>query len=402
MNHSTCLRPRAQGWLRVGLLLALLGGCGGGVDSGGTGGATVYANGPINGYGSVIVNGVRFDESSSNISDDDGNARNRSDLKLGMVVEARGSAIALDRFGDAGSAASSIVIGSEIVGPIDAPPAANSFSVLGRSIDVPPTTVFADGATEGLDGGLTALVQGDVVEVYGLYDAFADRFTATRIERKSNPPHYRVRGKVSGRMDTEFLIGALLINYAAISINERPSDFGDGAVVRVRLSTTSPTPGGAWTANRLRGGVSTPDDGFESKLEGVIDSIATLMPTPQFSVNGIAVTTNAQTLIDQTNGALAVGVRVELEGRFVNGALAATEVEVEDPGGDDFDFRGALQSVDPGTKVLTMHGIAIDYSGTPEFKGGNEDNLVAGVNLRVRAVLVNGATYRAYLIEFRN
>ncbi len=71
----------------------MLGGCGGGVDSGGTGGASTYASGPINGFGSIVVNGVHFDDSTGSISDDDGNARNRSDLQLGMVVETRGAAI---------------------------------------------------------------------------------------------------------------------------------------------------------------------------------------------------------------------------------------------------------------------------------------------------------------------
>jgi Domain of unknown function (DUF5666) len=407
MNPITSLLQRAPGGLRAALLLALLGGCGGGVDSGGTGGATVYASGPINGYGSIIVNGVRFDDNSSNVSDDDGTARNRNDLKLGMVVEVRASSTSTDAYGDLVSTASSIVIGSEIVGPIDATPApgAISFTVLGRIVDVKPTTVFADGSSEGLAGGLSALAQGNLVEVYGLYDALNDRFSATRIERKSSvPTHYRVLGRVSG-VDTTtstFSIGSLIVGYAAVPPTERPA--GNGVLLRVRLNTLNPGPGGTWTANRLRAGTSSPDDGTESKLEGLIDRVDTLTPTPRFSINGVTVTTTLQTRIDISSGAIVLGARVEVEGRYSNGTLAASEVEVEDGDGDDFDFRGAIQGLPAGTTRLRINNVDIDYSTVSTWKGnGNSANdLAVGRVVRVRANLVNGTTYQAYEIEFRN
>ena len=78
-------------WLALALVA-----CGGGVDSGGTGATSSYASGPITGFGSVIVNGVRFDDSLASISDDDGTLRQRGDLRLGMSVEIRGSAISTD------------------------------------------------------------------------------------------------------------------------------------------------------------------------------------------------------------------------------------------------------------------------------------------------------------------
>jgi Domain of unknown function (DUF5666) len=412
MNLSTLTLARAPGWLRATLLLALLGGCGGGVDSGGTGGATVYASGPINGYGSVIVNGVRFDDSapSVDIRDDDGTRRTKDDLKLGMVVEIRSSSITTDTYGDFNSTASSIVIGSEIVGPIDAPPGTTSFAVLGRNIDVQPTTVFASSNSEGLVGGLSALVQGDIVEVYGLYNAIADRFTATRIERKSlsSPPeHYRVRGPVVSGLNvppSTFSIGTLLIDYALVPSTERPP-FRDGTILRVRLNATAPAAGNPWIANRLRAGISSPDDGTESKLEGLIDSIAVGTPTPQFTVNGVSVTTNASTLINSSAARpLEVGARVEVEGRFSNGALAATEVEVEDSAGDDFDFRGPIQSLPQGTTTLRINNVDIDYSNVTDWKGSGTgpEALAPGRNVRVRANLVNSITYQAYEIEFRN
>ncbi len=71
------------------LCLALLAACGGGggVDTGGTGGAVpAVASGPITGFGSVIVGGVRFDDSSAEVEDLDGTRRSRDELRLGMTV----------------------------------------------------------------------------------------------------------------------------------------------------------------------------------------------------------------------------------------------------------------------------------------------------------------------------
>ena len=71
------------------LLMALAAACGGGggVDTGGTG-ATVssYSVGRISGFGSIVVNGVHFDESGASIVDDDGAPHRRDELQLGMTV----------------------------------------------------------------------------------------------------------------------------------------------------------------------------------------------------------------------------------------------------------------------------------------------------------------------------
>ncbi|MDZ7811925.1 MAG: hypothetical protein U5L74_01905 [Ideonella sp.] len=56
-----------------------------------------YTSGAISGFGSIIVNGVRFDDSGAQVYDDDGNRRGSDDLKLGAHVEVEASRI--DRAG---------------------------------------------------------------------------------------------------------------------------------------------------------------------------------------------------------------------------------------------------------------------------------------------------------------
>ena len=83
---------------RVGLLASIaLAGCGGGggdiagVDSGGTGS---FAVGTIGGFGSIVVNDIRYDDSGATVQDAYGRSRAKGDLRLGMVVAIEGSVLA--------------------------------------------------------------------------------------------------------------------------------------------------------------------------------------------------------------------------------------------------------------------------------------------------------------------
>jgi len=86
------------------LIALALSGCGG-VDSGGTG-SPVNASGPITGFGSVIVNGVHFDDTNASITDADGGVHSRDELKLGMTTSIAGSPILSDSNGSSSSATS--------------------------------------------------------------------------------------------------------------------------------------------------------------------------------------------------------------------------------------------------------------------------------------------------------
>ncbi len=130
-NHIAT-RP-VQTVFKLACIAAILAGCGGGGDSGTTS-TTSFASGPIQGFGSIIVNGVRFDDSSAKVSsedDDNGESRNRSELKLGMVVDVQGGATSSDDSGRHGKA-NDIRFGSELVGPVTAL-AADGFTLLGQT-----------------------------------------------------------------------------------------------------------------------------------------------------------------------------------------------------------------------------------------------------------------------------
>ncbi len=394
MNFTHFTLPRAQALLRTGLFAFILAGCGGGVDSGGTGGAATYASGPITGSGSIIVNGVRFDDSAATVTDDNG-GRTKSDLKLGMTVEVRGSAID-NSSGSPASTASSITFNSEMIGKIDSlNVGAQTLLVFGQTVNVKATTVFDD----SLNNGLQSLASNDVVEVYALLDAITGQYTATRIELKSGATtEYRLRGKVSNLdgVAKEFNIGTERISYFSLAAGDVPVGFTNDMIVRIRVSSVR--NGNVWAATRLRDGTSRPDEQSHARIEGLISSFNSIT---QFSVAGVPVTTSVTTAFPDGN-TFALGDRVEVEGTMMNGALAASKVEIETDSGDmDFDFRGPIEAV--AAQTITVRGTTISVPSGVEFRPNTKsvNDLVAGTNVEVKATLVNGNQYQATRIEFK-
>jgi hypothetical protein len=251
-----------DGLRALGLAL-ILGGCGGGVDSGGTGAQPQsFASGPITGFGSVIVNGVRFDDSKATVVDDEGTARSRDDLRLGMTTEIRGTGITLatDGSGTNVSAASNIVYASELLGPLQSVDVAGKrLVVLGQTVDINTsagTTVFDE---VSVPGGLAALAAGDLVEVYAQFDAASGHYLATRVERKGSVATYRLRGVVSilNATTKTFNIGTQTISYAGLA-TAPPTSLANGNFMRVRLQTAQ--VGGLWLVAGLSEGVEKPKE----------------------------------------------------------------------------------------------------------------------------------------------
>jgi hypothetical protein len=344
-------------WMRpwraaLGVMVAVLVACGGGggVGEGGTGS---FVSGSISGFGSVIVGGVRFDDSSAAFEDDDNpnSTPDRSALRLGMVVEVEGGPI--DVSGATPTAtARSIRIGSAIVGPVtEVLPLLRVARVLGQPVRVTAATVFGS----GLEGGLAALAEGQVVEVHGFFgidpDTNLPRFVATRIELRTTPPDtYKVRGiarAVEASAQT-FRIGDETFDYSRVAGAQPMND----RFVRARVQTT-PDSLGRWIVTRLDVGLRPLADTAQAKIEGIVTAFTSKV---QFSVNGIAVTTDAQTQFDD-EGTLAFGIRVEVEGRVSQGVLRATKVEIEsdqEVDNQDFELHGNVSGVDPVARTFLL------------------------------------------------
>lgn len=359
--------------------------------------ATSFASGPISGFGSVIINGVRFDDSKARISDDDGAAHSRGELKLGMVAAASAGPITSDDKGRHGEA-SSIEFHSELVGPVSAIDAtAKTLTVLGQTVDVTATTVFDDRLATGFAGIKT----GDVVEVYGLLDSATGHFTATRIEPKAATAIVKIRGIVAN-LDTAartFTIGTETISYATLATNLVPSTLANGLLVRVKAQAV--LVAGALVATELRDVTRRVEDHADAEIKGRITAFTSAQ---QFSVDGIAVDASNASFPEGTAG-VVLGARVEVEGHSAAGVLVATKVSIEteaEARHGEFELHGAIDTLDTTAKTFTLRGLTVAYGAADvQFKNGSATNLAVGAQLEVKGVLSSdGTMVAATRIEF--
>ena len=386
--------------LIASVLAAVLVACGGGVDSGGTGAPTItYASGPITGFGSVIVNGVHFDDAAASIRDGSGNTRSRDDLKLGMTTEINGSGVATDASGVSSSAASSIVFASALLGPVaSVNPAAGTLTVLGQTVDIAPNTVFDD----SLAGGLAGLIAGDVVEIYALPNFATLHYVATRIERRPGATAFVLLAALSN-LNTQaktFDLGGLGVSYAALSAAQLPANLANGQVVRVQLATAPVA--NVWQASSLRAGGPQLADRDEALVEGLITNIVS---STQFSVDSIAIDASRASFPDGTAG-LVAGARVRVEGTAAGQVIQASRVEIRSDQQleqQEFEVDGDVSVLDTAAKTFVVRGVLVDYSGNVDFRDGTANDLHVGGRVEVRGFLTpSGTTVAATRIRLRN
>ncbi|MCY7371873.1 MAG: DUF5666 domain-containing protein [Polaromonas sp.] len=363
------------------LLIAGCGGGGGGgpVSTGGTGASTPgtasSANGAITGFGSIIVGGVRYDDSAASILDDDGASLRRGDLKLGMVVRIKGGKKSDDGV-SIRAKADSIEVHSELQGPIDLV-TATSITVLGQTATISATTFFGDGLTAA------TLATGTMVEVHGFVNPVTNSLTATRIERKAEAKVFKLQGAISGlnTASKTFNIGSLTISYLTADL---PTSLmlANALVVRVRLAVTPLT--GTRTALKIRKPEYEHEDHDEAEVEGIVTSVES---STRFSVNGLPVDASVSTV----PVGVVIGARVEVEGRLVNGVLVARKIELEDDEGYEednykFELHGTVSALDTTVKTFVLRGLTVDYTKATYGIGLTVTGLRNGANVEVKGV----------------
>ena len=381
---------------------ALAGGCGGGdiagVGSGGTGQLASFSSGTVLGFGSVIVNGVRYDDSAAAVTDDLGRSSTRSALRLGMVVEIDGST---DDAAATGTAAA-IRIVSQLRGPIASiDPVARRMVVLGIPVQAGAATIV-DGVA-----GMGSLAAGDVVEVWGFLDRAEGVVRASRIERKAADPTepYRIRAVVGGldAVARTFRIGALTVDYAGATLAGLPAaGLADGQLVRVQAGT--PPTGNRWRAAWIDGiAASALGSARLARVEGTVNAFAS---ASRFEVDGQAVDAGAATFTSGTASGLANGVRVRVVGTIVGGRVRAATVEVRardfDDDDDRFEVKGTITALGAAGRFTVQAAVdrlvLVDPAGAVFKDGATAADLKVGARVEVKGRF-SGATLLASEVE---
>jgi hypothetical protein len=304
--------------------LASCGGSSGtaGIDRTGAPDSAIAALGTVTAFGSIVVNGVRYDTSATQFTVDD-NPGSQSDLAVGDVVLVRGT---VDANGTTG-VATSVVYDDQVKGPIGAiDSVAGTFVVLGQTVRVGADTSFDDRISPA---SLAGFAVGALVEVSGLVESDGS-IRATRVEPKPAGTELELHGVVANHdaVARTFDIAAQLVDYSAVSqLRDFPaSGVANGQTVEVKGGSIA---SGVWrpASIELKTNPLTGTAGARREVEGFISRFVS---ATDFTVAGLAVTTTPQTVF--TGGAaadLGLNIKVEAEGALdAAGVLVATKVDI--------------------------------------------------------------------------
>jgi hypothetical protein len=351
----------------VFILCALLSACGGGGGGGGDSGDTTsppdttpptggigrtgVAVGPIANFGSIVVNGVRYDTSTASFIVN-GEAGRQSDLEVGDVVVVQGT---LDDDGVTGTA-DTVAFEEAVKGPVqDVNVGLSRLVVLGQTVLVTADTSFDDGFSPAALEGVSV---GQIVEVSGQFDASGD-IVATRIEPKPAGTTFEVHGNVAAldAANSRFTLGGLLVDYSAATLE----GFQGGQIAAgdpVEAKGTVLGAGGELLAASVELESRIPDvaEGDFAEIQGFISPFVN---AGDFGVAGFNVTTNAQTVFEGGAAAdLGLNVKVEVEGTIdATGTLVAAKVDIRRA--KAVRVTASLDSVDAASDTVVLLGITV-------------------------------------------
>jgi hypothetical protein len=314
MKHPHDLRLNRRQWLLA--TTAALTGCGGGGGSNlagapGTGGTGIGMQGPITGFGSVIVNNTKFDDSAASVYLD-GDKLSSTDLRVGMVASINGS---LDASGVSGSATRIDVwsIASGVVSQVDS--AGSTFSMFSK-VGVIGMDFSTDVATsfEGLPN-LAAISVGTPLTVWGVQtSADASTWRATRVKLLASQPTTIVTTGLfkasTQKLNDMLLSGSLVSGFADMQLLRLEGSFDSLANL---LAVTKATPIAAAQQVASSGLV---------EVDGVVTAYTS---GTDFYIGTTRV--NAS----KAPGSSGVGLNsmVEVTGSMQNGVLIASKVEIK-------------------------------------------------------------------------
>lgn len=361
-------------WAVLAAAVVLAAGCGGGGGGGGSAAASGVTTGTITGFGSVIINGVRYRTSGTTEFEIDDNPGGQDHLAVGQQVTIRWTSADGGRTRDAVRVKYDDTVEGAITA-IDL--GAGTLVVLGQQVQTGAGTSFDDdipGRT------LAGLVVGDRIEVSGLVDANGV-IQATRIERDDDDDEFEIRGIVSGldAVARTFVINGLTVDYSGVNA---PSGLADGAFVEVEgddfdagTVTLVASKVELEDDDRGRGRDDDDDDDDDVEVEGFITRFVS---ATDFDVNGRPVTTTSRTRYDDGRvGDLALNVRVEVEGVIdASGVLVAREVDFEGRDDDDDARRAEIEDVItaiPAPDTIVAGGVTIRLTSRTRFEDHGDD-----------------------------
>lgn len=271
--------------------------------------------GAVSGFGSVIVNGVRFDTSATTL-----NLEDLDSLKLGMTLRITGR-ISADR---TQGTATSILSAAELRGPVSAVNAeAGTLQVLGTTVTTDEATVY-EGASgvQGLRVGMQVMVHGFPTEPGSL--------RASRIEVQSEARPAILTGFITSLdpLGKTLRIGTTTVSYrdATLGGGWTSAQLQEGELARVRAGNAPQT--GPLAATSIQPWYTLPTEARAQPM--VIGGIvAHYQAGSGFKLAGVAVALSSARITGGPATALGNGVKVEVTGTLQNGVFTASGIQLK-------------------------------------------------------------------------
>lgn len=332
--------------LLIGLSSALfLTACGGSSSSNSDVAANKVVRGSIDGFGSVIVNGVRYNTDNTTFSVNE-SAGTQANLKVGQVITLYGNAN-----GNNG-VASNIIYELDLKGPITAVEG-DTFTVLGQAVLTNKLTTYKDITLP--------LTVGASVEISGYVSG--ENLIASYVERNDdNDTEVELRGVIANLDESAQTFD---IRGQQVAYTQSTELDLDGQVLanglRIEVEGELDTDA-VLVATEIEADEETFAKDTELELLGIVSELDAEAKT--FIVNGTQVTWNNQTDFDDLTAAeLANDLTVEVEGRVnAEGVLVAEDIEINDDA--NISLEATISEVTAGsdqfTGLITVLGLQVN------------------------------------------
>jgi len=349
--------------------------------------STASVDGTITGFGSVIIDGQRFDDSLAKVAfankPEAQTAGTLGDLRTGMRVQGELKDGVLQN----------LVVNFALVGTVGAvDTAAGTLNVFGQTIKT-TTTGQLPTVLEGFNA-LSQLAVGDLVKVSGTV-ASDGSITATRIERKAKDGTevFRLSGAVQG-LDTTAktftLVGnsSVTVSYADAKLLPAGAVIENGKLVSV-VATSAPAASGGknvLTASVVEVKARKLPDSSDTTVGGPINDFKSLA---SLRIGDVVVDASTATLKEGTQAADVVnGAQAQAHGSIKDGVMKADWLRVFK---NDTAIKALLigQITDYVSLAnFTLRGTVVDASAAKFVKGTAAD-VAAGAWVQVTGQLTS-------------
>ncbi len=374
----------------LALLFAfLLNSCGSGglTAGGGIGGSGIISQGEIAAFGSIVVNGTRFDTSNAALivnGEEIGIGDNiiQANLDIGKVVTVEGPG----RENANKAVASRVIYSNNVQGPVEQ---ISRFDRTTKELVVLGQSVIVNTLTKFKGTSIDTITRTDVVEVSGFQDN-TGAIRATFLERTGafTPDIiYEVKGFVMN-LDTSlqtFRINDLTVDYSRADTSDLPGGVPVNGL-QVEVEGTLDATDGEMLATKIEPAVELGDRDVDViEVMGFVTNVVTIS---EFTLgNQVVVVEEGAKIVDGELADITPGVKLEAEGTLVDGVLYAYEIEFW--GSDQIEVEGVVTNIVSGSEFTVDDQVVVTNAETV-FEDGDPEDIVLGTNLEIKGRRLGG------------